>query len=94
MGALADALRRLFAFYALQIRLVWEWRPGRVALVRRAVVTLAVGAISLGVAAYVLPGVAVRDPGTAATVVVLMAALNALVRPVLLALVRRSRSSA
>lgn len=44
MGALADALRRLLAFYALQIRLVWEWRPGRVALVRRAVVTLAVGA--------------------------------------------------
>lgn len=87
MSVLAGALRRLIDFYALQLRLVWEWRPGRVALVRRAVVALVVGAFSLGVAAYVLPGVTLRDPATAAAVVVLMAALNALVRPVLLALV-------
>jgi uncharacterized membrane protein YvlD (DUF360 family) len=84
---LADATRRLIDFYALQARLVWEWRPGPVHLVRQALVSLVVGAVSLGVAAWVLPGVTLRDPPTAALVVVVIALLNAVVRPVLLAVV-------
>ena len=43
-------------FYALQVRLLWDWRPGRLPLLRRALVSLLVGAVSLGITAWLLPG--------------------------------------
>ena len=87
MHLLADAVRRLIGFYALQARLLWDWRPGRLPLLRRALVSLLVGGVSLAVTAWLLPGVTIRDAATAIAVVVLLAFLNALVRPVLLAVI-------
>jgi uncharacterized membrane protein YvlD (DUF360 family) len=84
---LADSVRRLITFYALQVRLLWDWRPGRLPLLRRALVSLVVGAVSLAVTAWLLPGVTLRDVQTAIAVVVLLAFLNALIRPVLLAVI-------
>ncbi|HWP63412.1 MAG TPA: phage holin family protein, partial [Candidatus Binatia bacterium] len=79
-------LGRLVAFYALQFRLLWTWRAGRRALVRRALVTFGVGFVALGLTVWLVPGIRVRDPGAIAAAVVVLALLNALVRPVILAL--------
>jgi uncharacterized membrane protein YvlD (DUF360 family) len=78
-------LRRLLEFYALQLRLVWTWRRGRRALARRALVTFAVAFVALGLTVWLLPGIRVRDPGAIAVAVVVLALLNALVRPIILA---------
>lgn len=79
-------LGRLVAFYALQFRLLWTWRAGRRALARRALVTFGVGFVALGLTVWLVPGIRVRDPGAIAAAVVVLALLNALVRPVILAL--------
>ncbi len=78
-------VRRLVEFYALQLRLVWTWRRGRRALARRALVTFAVAFVALGLTVWLLPGIRVRDPGAIAVAVVVLALLNALVRPIILA---------
>ena len=54
---------------------------------RRALISLVVGGVSLAITAWLLPGVTIRDAPTALAVVVLLAFLNALVRPVLLAVI-------
>jgi uncharacterized membrane protein YvlD (DUF360 family) len=81
------ALRRLERFYAAQLRLLWTWRPGRRALLRRGIVTFAVAAVALAATAWVLPGVEIHTAGGLALAVVFLALLNALVRPVILWLV-------
>jgi uncharacterized membrane protein YvlD (DUF360 family) len=78
-------LRRLADFYRLQVELLWRWRPGRRALLRRAIVSLIVGVIALGVTAALLPGIHVDGLGTLILAVILMAAVNAILRPVILA---------
>ena len=39
-------INRLFGFYGVQIRILWEWRGGRLALLRRLLVTLIVATVS------------------------------------------------
>ncbi len=80
-------LRRIGPFYAAQLRLLWTWRPGRRALLRRGIVTFLVAAIALAATAFVLPGVMIRNVTGLALAVVFLALLNALVRPVILWLV-------
>jgi len=80
-------LRRLVEFYLLQLQLLWQWRPGVRSLVRRVVVLLIVGVVALIVTALIVPGVAIDNVTAAAEALIVIAALNALVRPVLLALV-------
>jgi uncharacterized membrane protein YvlD (DUF360 family) len=77
----------LLDFYKTQLRVLWEWRGGRLALVRRLIITLLVATISFLATAWVMPSIEVGRPRDAAVAVVLMAAFNALVRPVLLAFV-------
>jgi uncharacterized membrane protein YvlD (DUF360 family) len=80
-------LRRLLAFYGMQLELVWDWRPGRLMLLRRALVSFVVAFVSLGLTAALLPGLVIPFPFSLALAVVVLGALSALIRPVLLALV-------
>src|SRR6476646_3635237 len=88
VSRLADAyswrMSRLIDFYRTQIRILWEWRGGRRALVKRLVITLLVSTVSLIVAAGILPGVTIGRFLDAVVAVILMALFNAIVRPVLL----------
>ena len=80
-------VRRLFDFYRVQAELVWNWRRGRRQLALRAAISFVVGAIALGLTAWLLPGVRVDSIYALAAAVVVIGALSALVRPVLLAIV-------
>ena len=82
-----DAIRRLIDFYRAQIELIWNWRRGRRQLLWRAVVSFVTAFLSLGATAAVLPGVVIDSPLSLGLAVVVIGALSALVRPVLLALV-------
>src|ERR1700752_1400596 len=78
---------RLIDFYATQARILWEWRGGPWALIKRLVITLLVSTVSFLLTAALLPGINVGLPRDAVVAVVLMALFNALVRPVLLTFV-------
>ena len=77
----------LINFYKTQVRILWEWRGGRRALLKRLVITLLISTISLLVAGAILPGVSIGRPRDAVVAVILMALFNAIVRPVLLTFV-------
>jgi len=77
---------RLLGFYATQLRVLWEWRGGRVALVKRLLITLVVAALSFIATAWLLPRLTVDRLIDAVIAVILIALFNAIVRPVVLAL--------
>jgi uncharacterized membrane protein YvlD (DUF360 family) len=78
---------RLIDFYATQLRLLWEWRGGRVALLRRLVITVAVATISFAATDLVLPGLSVASLRAAVAAVAFIALFNAAIRPVVLAVI-------
>jgi len=80
-----SAIRRLLAFYQLQAELLWKWRPGRLALLRHALVSLVVGFVALYLTIALIPGLSAANLRTIALAVVAMAVINALIRPVILA---------
>ena len=55
MGS-APADRSWLALYRLQARLMWEWRPTRLALLRRTVLSYLGACLALAITAAVLPG--------------------------------------
>jgi uncharacterized membrane protein YvlD (DUF360 family) len=73
--------------YSTQLRLLWEWRGGRKALLKRLVITLVVATISFAATAWLLPNVSTDRVLDAVIVVIVMAILNAVVRPLVLAIV-------
>ncbi|MFI5225110.1 MAG: phage holin family protein [Candidatus Limnocylindrales bacterium] len=73
--------------YRTQLRVLWEWRGGRRALIKRLLITLVVSALAFGVTAWLLPSITVDRFIDGIYVVVLMALFNALIRPVILAVV-------
>jgi uncharacterized membrane protein YvlD (DUF360 family) len=78
---------RIFGFYGEQIRVLWEWRGGRVALLKRLVITLIVATVSFGATAYIMGSRFTVDRILDAMIaVILMALFNAIVRPVVLTL--------
>ncbi len=79
-------MSRLLNFYGTQIRVLWEWRGGRVALVKRLLITLIVATISFIATAWIMPRLTVDRPIDAVLAVISIALFNALVRPVVLAL--------
>jgi uncharacterized membrane protein YvlD (DUF360 family) len=80
-------MSRLLGFYGTQLRVLWEWRGGRLALLRRLVITLFVATISFMATAWILGShMSVDRPLDAAVAVTLIALFNALIRPVVLAL--------
>ena len=79
-------MKTLLGFYRLQLHLLWTWRPGRKALLRRAFISYIVSVLSLDFAIWILPGVRINGLFTATAAVLILAGLNLVVRPVLLAL--------
>ena len=77
---------RALSFYRLQLHLLWTWRPGRRALIRRTVVSFLVGVVSLYLAIALTPGISAAGPRPVALGVVVLAGLNLIVRPILLAI--------
>ena len=78
---------RIASFYGEQIRVLWEWRGGRVALLKRLVITLIVATVSFAATAFIMGSRFTVDRVIDAVVaVILMALFNAIVRPVVLAL--------
>jgi len=61
-----------------------EWRPGPHRLALRVAVILGVETIGLWAMGQALPGLRVRDWGTAIAAIGIIAALNAVIRPILL----------
>jgi len=79
-------LRRLASFYALQFRLLWQWKPGRRALLRRLAVTFVVAWLSFAATIWLLPGISAQNQGQIIAAVIGLALFNAIVRPIILAL--------
>ena len=82
------SLRRLGRLYRTQFELLWRWRLGRRALIKRALVALVAGVIAFNITAWLLPGLLrIDELGGGLVAVLVIAALNLLVRPVILGLV-------
>ena len=83
MSTITNQLGRLVNLYRTQIEVLWHWRPGRRALIRRALLGFVVAFIALGLTVWILPGI--RAPGwtTIAAATIVLALLNLLVRPVI-----------
>ena len=79
-------LKRVVDFYRLQAEVLWRWRPGRKALIRRAIVSLLVGMAALALTAWILPGIRIDGFQTLLLAVIAMGAINALVRPIAIGL--------
>jgi uncharacterized membrane protein YvlD (DUF360 family) len=79
-------MRRLLDFYGTQLRVLWEWRGGRWALLRRLIITLVVATISFLGTAWILPRLTIDRPLDAVLAVIYIALFNAAVRPVVLML--------
>jgi uncharacterized membrane protein YvlD (DUF360 family) len=79
-------MSRLLNFYATQLRVLWEWRGGRVALLKRLIITLVVATISFAATAALLPRMTIDSVWDAILAVILIALFNAAIRPVILTL--------
>jgi len=81
-------ITKLVALYQTEIQLFWHWRPGRRALLRRAVLSTVVSLIAFYLTAWLLPGlISIDQFGGGLVAVLVISALNLLVRPALLVLV-------
>ena len=77
----------LTSMYATQLRVLWEWRGGPRALLKRLIITLVVSAVAFCVTAWLMPSITMDRFLDGVVVVILMALLNAVIRPLVLAIV-------
>jgi hypothetical protein len=82
-----NVLQRLISFYRIQVELLWSWRLGRVALIKRVIVSLVAGVVAFHITAWLLPQLDINELGGATLAVLFISAVNLLVRPVILAVV-------
>jgi uncharacterized membrane protein YvlD (DUF360 family) len=75
----------LVELYSTQIRVLRQWRGGRGALIRRLVIVLLVSIIAFFITDWLDPSIQILQPIGAVEVIVVMAVLNAIIRPVVLA---------
>ena len=80
-------MSRLLMLYGTQVRILREWRGGPWALVKRLVIVVVVAAVSLLLTSWLLPTFSVTTFRAALAMVIVMALVNALVRPVVLAFI-------
>jgi uncharacterized membrane protein YvlD (DUF360 family) len=80
-------MNNLVELYGTQLRVLRQWRGGRGALFRRLVIVLLVSIIAFFITEGLDPSIQILHPIGAVEVVLLMAALNAVVRPVVLAFI-------
>jgi uncharacterized membrane protein YvlD (DUF360 family) len=72
----APADRSLLAFYRLQARLMWEWRPTRLAMVRRTILSYLGACVALAITATLLPGLRIGGPAPLLLAALLLLALD------------------
>ncbi len=77
----------LMDVYSTQLRIIWEWRGGWASLLKHLLITLVVSALAFWLTGLLVPGLTVARLIDGAYAVILMAALNAIVRPMILAFV-------
>jgi uncharacterized membrane protein YvlD (DUF360 family) len=75
-NGLASRAQRWLALYRLQARLMWEWRPTRLAIVRRTVLSYLMACLALAITAAILPGVRIDGPGPLLLAGLLLLALD------------------
>ena len=80
-------MSRLLSLYRMQIRVLMEWRGGTRALVKRLIVVTLVSAVSFMATSWLVPGITPAGLIVATQVILVMAVLNAVIRPVALAFV-------
>jgi uncharacterized membrane protein YvlD (DUF360 family) len=80
-------MRRLVDYYATQVKILWDWRGGKIALLKRILITVAVATVSFLITAWLLSGLIVESVGSAAVAVILISLFNLLIRPVVLAVI-------
>ena len=79
-----NAIRGLIDLYKTQAELLWKWRPGRRALIKRLIVVFIVAWVSLLLTAAILPGLVISGAAALTLAVIAFALVNALIRPVIL----------
>jgi uncharacterized membrane protein YvlD (DUF360 family) len=72
----ATARRDLIGSYRLQAHLMWEWRPARLALLRRAILSYVGACVALAITTFVLPGLRVDGLGALLLAGLLMLVLD------------------
>ena len=72
----APAARGLLAPYRLQARLMWEWRPTRLAIVRRAILAYLMACLALAIADAVVPGLSIDSFAVLLLAALLLLALD------------------
>jgi len=72
----APADRSLLALYRLQARLMWEWRPTRLAMVRRTVLSYLGACVALAITAALLSGLRIDGPAALLLAALLLLALD------------------
>ncbi len=81
-------MNKLATIYKTQFELLWHWRLGRRALVKRALAAMLAALLAFWLTAWLLPGLLSIDQlGGGLLAVLFISALNLLVRPALLVLV-------
>ncbi|MBV9329217.1 MAG: phage holin family protein [Chloroflexi bacterium] len=80
-------MKQVVEVYKTQLRILWNWQGGPLALLARFVLTVVVSSIAFLGAAWIVPGVHVTSFAAAVGAVILMTIFNAVIRSVLLALV-------
>src|SRR5689334_12448765 len=79
----------LAGLYRRQFHLLWRWSGGWPQLALRAVVVVTASLAAFAFTAWYIPGLSVAQPWEAAAVAAALAAISALVRPLLGALLSR-----
>jgi uncharacterized membrane protein YvlD (DUF360 family) len=82
-----NTLRFVVELYRTQIHLLWHWRLGRRALIRRGLLSFVISLLALVITAWLLPQLHIADLWAGLLAVLFLAAFNLLLRPILLALV-------
>jgi uncharacterized membrane protein YvlD (DUF360 family) len=80
-----NTIRRILDFYRLQFQILRSWRGGRNALLRRTILSFIISFLALLATVWIMPGVHAPRLATIALATVVLAGLNLLFRPLLLA---------
>ena len=83
-----STLTKLAIVYRTEIQLLWDWRSGTGALLKRALISLVVSILAFNITAWLLPGLlSIDEVGGGLLAILFISALNLVVRPAILVLV-------
>lgn len=82
-----SVISRTIRMYRTQFQLLWEWRGGRGALIKRGIVALLAAMFAFNITAFLFPfWLQINELGGGLIAVIVLAALNLIVRPVFIGL--------